>query len=198
MQRQLPWEEYYAKVIRQPHHSIVEQAVEHVANKPQRVAIDCGCGTGRDTAYLLAQGFEVHAFDSELSALEICEKRFAGNRLLHLTHSSFEAFAYPTADLIVANLALFFCNPEGFQGVWRKISDALPVNGVFCGDILGLKDSWAQAEGRTVTALAEVEVRALFEQFEIIGWHEQDEFGRTALGREKHWHFYSILAKKQR
>ena len=29
----------------------------------ERLAVDCGCGSGADIAYLLGEGFTVHAFD---------------------------------------------------------------------------------------------------------------------------------------
>ncbi|WP_157735980.1 class I SAM-dependent methyltransferase [Granulosicoccus antarcticus] len=73
------------------------------------MAIDCGCGAGRDTAFLLGKGFTVHAFDKELEAVEFCQKRFESNGNFHATQACFSDFHYPPASLVMAHASLFFC-----------------------------------------------------------------------------------------
>ena len=191
------WEAYYARLIERPHRPILEPAAALVADKPNRVAIECGCGSGSDAAYLLAQGFTVHAFDAEAKSIEICQRRFADDARFQITQSSFETFEYPAADLIVAHFSLFFCPPKRFATAWQKIVAALPPGGVFSGQLLGLNDSWVGGSRWNVSAFSEAQVRALFEGFEIVRMDEVDEFGRTATGGEKHWHYYTIHAIKQ-
>ncbi|HCG3503234.1 TPA: SAM-dependent methyltransferase, partial [Acinetobacter baumannii] len=43
------------------HRPILEKALGYFPNLPL-VAIDCGCGAGNESAYLLSKGFNVHAF----------------------------------------------------------------------------------------------------------------------------------------
>ncbi len=49
------------------HRPILEKALGYFPNLPL-VAIDCGCGAGNESAYLLSKGFNVHAFDISIDA----------------------------------------------------------------------------------------------------------------------------------
>ena len=40
-------------------------------------------------------------------------------------------------------------------------------------------------------------MRKLFVQFEIIQFDEIEKDAKIALGEEKHWHVYNIIAKKK-
>ena len=42
-----------------------------------------------------------------------------------------------------------------------------------------------------------VEVIKLFSSFEIINFKEVEKNGKTALGVEKHWHVFNVIAKKK-
>ncbi len=189
------WEDYYARVITQPHRPLTAQAVA-LMSLPARVAIDCGCGTGRDTRYLLEQGFQVHAFDKEAKALDICRQRFADNPKAQLYKEQFEQFCYPQASLIVANASLFFCDPAYFDMVWERITDALLPGGLFCGDLLGINDSWVKSPHHQVTAFTRTHLDALFQNFDILDCTERNEEGETAMGKTKHWHTYTVIARK--
>ena len=41
------------------------------------------------------------------------------------------------------------------------------------------------------------EAEKLFKQFKIIRFEEIENDKPTALGEDKHWHFYSIIAQKE-
>jgi SAM-dependent methyltransferase len=190
------WNEYYKKVITLPHRPMTVEAVNLIVDKDSLVAIDCGCGTGRDIAYLENIGFSVHAFDIEERALEVCNARFCNNPLVIITKSSFADFDYPDANLVIANSSLFFCPETEFKVSWSKITDSLSAGGVFCSDFLGSTDSWVKSPAHEVTAFTRDEVMGLLTEFDIISFFERDEDGKTALGREKHWHTYSVIAVK--
>lgn len=163
------------------------------------VAIDCGCGAGSDIAYLLKEGFEVHAFDVEASSIERCHKRFADEQGLHLSQTDFVGFDYPAADLIVADASLFFCTRQDFPKVWQKIVHALQPGGVFVGSFLGMRDSmltgaadyWGTARG-----FEEDELKQYFEGFELVRWVEHEMNGTTGEGQAHHWHIYAVILKK--
>ncbi|MCL6271379.1 hypothetical protein M3P05_15770 [Sansalvadorimonas sp. 2012CJ34-2] len=61
---------------------------------------------------------------------------------------------------------------------------------------MGLNDSWAQKSIHTTNPMARDQVANLFDQFEIIRFRERDEEGTTALGVQKQWHTYSVIARK--
>lgn len=60
----------------------------------------------------------------------------------------------------------------------------------------GIKDSWIETKPKVVFLLKE-EVLALFKNFDIIHFKEIEEDRKTALGVEKHWHIYVVIAKKK-
>ncbi|WP_104024136.1 class I SAM-dependent methyltransferase [Vibrio hyugaensis] len=191
------WNEYYQKVAKQPHRPNVERAANLLALN-NKTAIDAGCGTGRDSNYLLNQGFTVHAFDAHEDAVETCLTRFEGNPCFYISQSCFSDFHYPQCSLFIASASLFFCPSEEFDNVWQKIDAALMSGGVFCGDLLGVKDSWVEAESHpNISAFTKSQVDALFEGYDIIHFHERDEDGTTAVGNTKHWHMFSITAVKR-
>ncbi|MCC8251762.1 class I SAM-dependent methyltransferase [Vibrio campbellii] len=191
------WNEYYQKVASQPH----RPNVEHAANLlmlDSKIAIDAGCGTGRDSNYLLNQGFTVYAFDTHQDAVETCLTRFEGNPNFSISQSCFSDFDYPPCSLFIASASLFFCPSERFESVWQRINETLQPGGIFCGDLLGIRDSWVGTDIHSnISAFTREEVEALFDDYEIIHFYERDEDGTTAVGNAKHWHTFSITAIKR-
>ena len=64
------------------------------------------------------------------------------------------------------------------------------------GTFFGIKDSWVETKPKVVFLLKE-EVLALFKNFDIIHFKEIEVDKKTALGVEKHWHIYVVIAKKK-
>ncbi|HFF4910339.1 TPA: methyltransferase domain-containing protein, partial [Acinetobacter baumannii] len=95
------------------HRPILEKALGYFPNLPL-VAIDCGCGAGNESAYLLSKGFNVHAFDISIDAQKVCTDRFKDDSKFIFYHESFEDFNFPSSSLIIASSSLFFCNPSYF------------------------------------------------------------------------------------
>ncbi|MGI9281725.1 MAG: class I SAM-dependent methyltransferase [Endozoicomonas sp.] len=189
------WSEYYQKVAANPHKQSTEKAVS-LNLSDSLVALDCGCGTGSDTAYLLSQGYTVSAFDVNQESVEFCRKRFADETAVSIHCSGFESFTYPQAGLVVANASLFFAHPESFPVIWQKIRASIQAGGVFCGDFMGPDDEWLEDKSHILTPLSEQDVKALFEGFEILEFSERNRRGPTARGPEKHWHTFSVMARK--
>jgi len=171
--------------------------------KKNLTAIDCGCGAGSDIAYLRHNGFNVHAFDSEASSIEICSKRFKGDNKVFLSQQRFESFHYPQAELVVADASLFFCPPQEFDYVWTLIKSALIEDGIFCGSFLGPEDTMASAEydrdafWPDILTFTEVELKAQFHGFELIEFKEHKLSGKTSDQKDHNWHIYSVLARKR-
>ncbi|MFB1067148.1 class I SAM-dependent methyltransferase [Vibrio diabolicus] len=191
------WNEYYQKILNQPHRPNVENAV-NLLKLESKVALDIGCGIGRDSHFLLEQGFNVHAFDSHEDAVKTCLTRFEGHKRFSISQCCFTEFDYPQCSLVIANASLFFCPDESFEQVWTKIDSALQPGGIFCGDFLGVKDSWVASEMHpNITALTKKEVESLFEDYELISLNERDEDGTTVVESPKHLHMFSVTARKR-
>jgi SAM-dependent methyltransferase len=192
--------DYYDVTADRDVRSDLQQAIKLV-DEPG-IAIDCGCGAGRDIAYLLANGYIVHAFDIESDSILRCKKRFEGKDNVFLSQDSFNSFSYPLASLILADASLFFC-PEGeFDEVWSKIYKSLSPGGIFVGSFLGPNDTMVDPGYRKelfwpdVLVFEEVQLRPMFNRFEIMSWTEHNIDGKTAQGKLHHWHIFSIIAKK--
>ncbi|WP_105255420.1 class I SAM-dependent methyltransferase [Pseudoalteromonas sp. T1lg75] len=166
------------------------------------VVIDCGCGAGADIAYLRAQGFTVHAFDIESEAMARCQTRFSHDPHVHLSQASFSSFAYPQADLIVADASLFFCPVAEFDRVWERLTGALLPDGLFCGSFVGPEDTMASehysrdAYWPEVLVLDETQIKHKLLGFDILRWQEHRVSGETANGEPHHWHIFSVVARK--
>ncbi|EAR09227.1 class I SAM-dependent methyltransferase [Reinekea blandensis] len=137
------WRQYYEKALNRPHLKRTELAIQ-LDESDHKVAIDCGCGTGSDLQYLKQQGYTAYGFDVNPEAVKLCQQRFQEDTDIKVTESSFERFHYPEAGIIMANSSLFFADPSQFDTAWRHITSSLRTGGVFAGDFMGLKDSWAQ------------------------------------------------------
>jgi len=187
---------YYEKSQSRPHSKRTELAVEFNASGVA-VAIDCGCGTGGDIEYLSQQGCQVHGFDINPDSVAICRNRFADNARVDISESSFESFDYPQAGLVIANSSLFFAEPDKFDAIWGKLKSSLEVGGVFAGDFMGVRDSWASHYRGPTAPLSEPDVRALFSDFDVISFFEREDDAKTSLGKMKHWHIYSVVAVRR-
>ncbi len=189
------WEKYYQKILSNPHRAQTEIA-ETLNSSGNNRAIDCGCGTGADIAFLSQKGYEVFGFDVHEDSVRICKERFIENKNVHITKSSFTDFNYPESGLILANASLFFCEPKDFAKVWVNINKSIAIGGVFCGDFIGFKDTWVTQPDIRVCPLTEEQVKDLFSCYRIEQFIERDSQDTTALGEVKHWHTYQVIAKK--
>lgn len=188
------WKNYYnATKNVKPHANVVNFLKLNI--KPS-MAIDLGCGAGRDTIALIKHNWNVLSIDKEDTETIIKEQ---------LTKEEQEKFKFkktlygdmklPKTDLIVANFSLPFCKKENFGFVWRKINEALAKGGYFVGTFFGLNDSWAKGK-KNLVFLSESEVKKLFTNYELIQFNEIEKDSKTASGEEKHWHIYDVIAKK--
>ncbi|MCW8349151.1 class I SAM-dependent methyltransferase, partial [Vibrio sp. ZSDZ65] len=150
-----------------------------------------------DIEYLEQQGFQVHGFDINPDSVAICRGRFGSTSLVVIAESSFESFDYPKSGVVIANSSLFFADPNQFESTWSNIKSSIEIGGVFAGDFMGLKDSWAYNYRSPTTPLSESDVKVLFSGFEVISFFERDETAKTSLGRMKHWNTYSVIAVKR-
>ncbi|MFT5012749.1 MAG: SAM-dependent methyltransferase [Planctomycetaceae bacterium] len=177
------------------------EAIELVTKK--NIAIDCGCGAGRDIEHLRQQGFEVYGFDLESEAVDRCNRRFARDEKVHVTEASFSSFEYCPANLIVADASLFYCPPEEFVEVWHKIVSALLPGGVFVGSFLGFRDSMVvgpvqgEVDWPIVSSFDERSLRSNFDQLNIVKWTEHEMDGKKVNGDDNHWHIYAVIAEKK-
>ncbi|MFC3853203.1 methyltransferase domain-containing protein [Salinispirillum marinum] len=68
------WRQYYGKALGRKHAPKTELALK-LNTTGLHVAVDCGCGTGSDIAYMAEQGYLVQGFDMNPDAVAICHER---------------------------------------------------------------------------------------------------------------------------
>lgn len=203
------WAAYYAKTQSRPPRETVLRALDAFDREAlpvdRRIAIDLGCGGGRDIPALLDRGWRVTAIDREAHAEEgIRGRPEIGPDALariefRLGDFTADEFVLPSATLVTSSFALFNCPLARFPVIWQKIRDALPPGGRFAGHLLGPKDSWAQPGGRfrDLTYLSRGDIDRLLAPFDIDWLWEEEDDSVTPRGESKHWHIWHIVAKKR-
>jgi SAM-dependent methyltransferase len=195
------WSAYYNAVIGRPPRDTLLRALERFDAEEStaglRFAIDLGCGDGRDTVELLRRGWQVLGIDGNKEAIaRLLERPDINRDHLEPQVVRFEELILPeSVDLVNASFSLPFCPPEHFPGLWEKIVSCLRSGGRFCGQLIGDRDSWAIYTSMNHHTRFHVEV--LLQPFEVEMFEEEDHPGKTAIGEEKHWHLFQIVARKR-
>ncbi|MEO7804234.1 MAG: class I SAM-dependent methyltransferase [Actinomycetota bacterium] len=193
-----PWtdpvrsKKYFETTADRPAHGIFDILEPHLP--PMGRALDLGCGAGRGTLRLLSLGFDVTAVDMSDQGLEFLRQRLPKDAAATLICSSFQDLKLEGRyDVVVAVCSLFFLPPPQFATFWPTVVEAIVPGGLFAGLFLGVNDSW---KDRTFTLHDRHEVESLLSDFEIVHLVEDENDGETAIGEPKHWHTFSVVAKK--
>jgi tellurite methyltransferase len=138
----------------------------------------------------------VLAVDGEPKAFDrLLERPDLPRDLLQTQLMRFESLALPSGvDLINASFCLTFCPPADFPTLWQTVVASLSSGGRFCGQLFGDRDSWTVYPNRTHHTLEQV--TALLQPFTVEVLEEEEHPGVTAIGEEKHWHLFHIVARK--
>jgi SAM-dependent methyltransferase len=196
-----PWSEYYEATANGLPWGTLKKALalsesEKSEKRGGRLAIDLGCGAGRDTLELLHRGWRVLAIDNQPEAMMFLRSAVppSQRRRLRTRLASFETVRLPKSDLINASYSIPFCRPERFDAFWRKIVASLRSGGWFSAHFFGVRDEWVGSEDLTFQTSAQV--KALLNEFEKKYFRDREWDGRTASGKRKHWHVISVVARK--
>jgi tellurite methyltransferase len=200
------WSAYYNAVVDRPPRDTLLEALarfdteslnQHQTPVPHSCfAVDLGCGEGRDTVELLRGGWRVLAIDGEAEAIRrLLERPDINHQFLETRVVLFQDVVLPeSVDLVNASFSLPFCPPKSFPRLWEKIISSLRSGGRFCGQLFGNRDSWAIYTSMNHHTRQQVEM--LLQPFEIEMLHEEEHPGKTAIGEEKYWHIFHIVARK--
>lgn len=187
------WSKYYENTKALKPSRFLIEAFESFNPKPE-LAVDLGCGAGRDTRYLLEKGFDVKAVDKDPAAKEHLEQLPHQDRLEFIC-VEFEDFVFDHYDLINAHYALPFTKKDSFDSVINKVIGSIKPGGVFVGQLFGVDDEWNTPEAK-MTFCERTDVDKLFSNFKVLEISEVNEDGAMANGNSKHWHVFNIIAQK--
>jgi SAM-dependent methyltransferase len=195
------WSAYYqaTAVPQSPHDTLREALVRFAAERPpmqQRTAVDLGCGTGRDTVELLRCGWRVLAVDNQWEALTRTRANIPPEHqeAVETRLARLEDVELPAVDLVNASYSLPFCHPAHFPALWQRIVTAIRQGGRFSGHFFGERDTWA--DNPNMTFHTDAQVSGLFTTFELEQFLEHENDDSTATGDLKHWHVFSVVARK--
>lgn len=187
------WKTYYDAIENRPPRKTILTAL--ASFKKPGVAIDLGCGTGRDTVEMLRQNWQVLAIDQEPKAITKLQTKFQSNPNLTTKLVSFEDLKITQAvDLINASFSLPFCSPYSFPRLWNNIDESLVTGGRFCGHLFGDRDSWK--DSGLINCQTRSQVETLLKPYKIELLEEEENLGKTPLGEDRYWHVFHIVAQK--
>ena len=188
------WEEYYDTTKdAEPHQNVVMFLRK---NRKPGIAVDLGCGAGRDTVLLLKHGWTVISYDINNNAQYILERITPEERSrFTFVKSRHQDAEIPKCDLVVANDSMHYLSKEEFKTIIDKIYDSLNPNGDFIAEFLGNKDDWAKNDpDNAFISLKELR-EIMGNRFEIEAFREHEVDKPTLEGEQKHWHTVSVITR---
>ncbi len=192
------WAEYYDKLRdRAPRKTLLAALDSFGEASADALAIDLGCGDGRDVVEILRRGWSVVAVDAEPQALaKLAERHLPGAEKITPIVSRLEDVPLPLGvRLVNSSFAMPLCEPERFHDLWGRIAEALPAGGRFSGQWYGPRDSWVGRPG--ITFLERDAALTLLDGFDIEMFDEEEADNTTPRGKPKHWHIFHIVARKR-
>lgn len=188
------WDDFYEATKDRPPRQILIDAVKHVERSG--LALDIGAGALNETKFLLKQGFEVTAIDSEPTSAKAA--RALANPKLHFHRVSYEKFSFPKQeyDLVAAIYALPFTPPEYFDKVMRSVLSSVKPGGVFAGHFYGEHDEWNSGT-TNMSFVSKSAIQNYFKEFEMIDFDEREGEESADTGGTKYWHIFQIIARRK-
>ena len=198
------WPDYYAITVDRPAWHTVTEAIALFAagdgpdgpGQP-RLAVDLGCGAGRDARELLRSGWLVLAIDTEHDAIDALRAAAAPEHLprLDVLVADIGTFILPPCDIINASVSFQFLDAAGYARTFEQVAAALNPGGRFCGLLYGNRDE--AASDPAYTCPSPDAIRSWLADFEIESWTEREEDGKMALGDPHHIHLVEVVARRR-
>lgn len=131
-------QKYYENTENALPHPMVKKFINMNGNP--KYAIDLGCGAGRDTIYLIKNGWKVLSIDKE-NTREIIASKLDDEELKNFNFKcqEFENIELEKNNLLVANFSIPFCKKDYFNEFWNKISNSILKERTFCWKLFWIK-----------------------------------------------------------
>ncbi len=157
-------------------------------------ALDLGAGALNESEHLLNIGFKKVVAVDRTEDLEIINSINNNNLIFEKKDIVDYNFVDNSFDFVNAQFVLFFVEKDKIKKLIEDIKKSLKKGGIFAGQFLGPKDSWAKRSD--IFLYQEKEVRDFFSDLEIIYFEEEKKDKKVCVGDEKHWHIFHFIVKK--
>lgn len=158
-----------------------------------RLAVDLGCGTGKDTVELLRRNWKVLAIDYSQAGVDALLQRPEATQYkdnLETRVASFSDTSWSDATLVAALLSLPYGPAESFDAVWQAIRASLLPGGYFVGQLFGPNHYKGMNH---IVRRTRSEVEAMLAGMEVIHLEELS-LEQTHEGETVYYNYFEIIA----
>ena len=197
---QRDWPGYYDGVQGRAPRDTLLQAItafdRELSPDADRLALDLGCGEGRDTLELLKRGWRVVAIEPCQDGIDRLLARIDRDQAerLEVRVATIEQADLPRAQLVNASYCIPFFDPDRFDEVWARMVSAIAPGGRFAGQFFGDRDDWALIRGRNHHT--RVQVDCLLSDLEVEHLEEVEKDEQDVFGNPKHSHAFHVVARR--
>lgn len=193
---------YYSVTVDRPPWRTVVEALDRYVDEfgdrgASRLAVDLGCGAGRDAREILRRGWRVLAIDREPAAIEVLRDATppALRGRLETMVADLDGVELPACDLVNASVSLHFLEEAAYWRTWAAAQSALRVGGRLAAMLFGDRDEDAGSSGMTCPSPGAIRDRLV--GFDVEHWNDEEEDGQTALGQPHHFHLIELVARRR-
>ncbi len=157
------------------------------------LAVDLGCGTGKDTVELLRRDWKVLAIDYSQAGVDALLQRPEATQHkdnLETRVASFSDASWSGATLVAALLSLPYGPAESFDAVWQAIRASLLPGGYFVGQLFGPNHYKGMNH---IVRRTRSEVEAMLAGMEVIHLEELS-LEQTHEGETVYYNYFEIIA----
>ena len=160
------------------------------------VAVDLGCGAGKDSVLLLKNGWTVFAVDINATEDYILEKLTdEEKKRFKFIQGLYQDVDFPQCDLVIANRSMHFLTKREFKDVIEKIYGKLNPNGHFIAEFMGKKDQWAMLGSNSAFVDLKEIKEAMEKKFDLEAVKDHEYDGVDDEGNDKHWHTITLITR---
>lgn len=188
---QWDWTRYYEARRSRPLHPLHDLLAPLLL--PGRRALDLGCGEGHTVQFLLDHAQNVVGVDENAAAVEVARRTLPIGPSCELLAMPMQRYQGARFDVITAFFSIFFMPKAEFLRFWPRVMTWLNPGGVFAGQLMGERDTWA-LEG--AAGISSDEAQNLLAGLELLHFEEAERDGVTILDESKHWHVFHVIARR--
>lgn len=153
---------------------------------------DVGCGSGRDTAWLCAHGFQAQGFDASAGLLAEARRRHPDLEFTHASLPTLEGVPDEAFANVLCETVLMHLEPAEIEPAVRRLVELLRPDGtLYVSWRIGEHDGWRDERGRLYNRVDPDVVAGALTGTTVI--HE-DERASTSSGKTIH----RVIARRHR